>query len=198
MRVIAGRLKGRRLQAPSGARVRPTSDALRETLFNVLGPLDGMRVLDAFAGTGALGIEAYSRGADEITFVEHDPAALRVLRDNVEHCGVTEACAIIRGDFMSARVDATRFDGARREATRFDSARREATRFDLVLLDPPYNMANTVDVLTRAAALVAPGGRLVFEHSRRTDSPAAVPGAARYRTITAGDSALSLYASPSA
>jgi 16S rRNA (guanine(966)-N(2))-methyltransferase RsmD len=174
MRVIAGRLKGRRLQAPWGARVRPTSDSLRETLFNVLGPLDELRVLDAFAGTGALGIEAYSRGAVSITFIEHDPAALQVLRENVAHCGVEEACAIIRGDFMSARVD--------------------AARFDLVLLDPPYNMANTVDVLTRAAALVAPGGRLVLEHSRRTEAPVSLPGAARYRTITAGDSALSLYA----
>lgn len=174
MRVIAGRLKGRRLQAPPGARVRPTSDALRETLFNVLGPLDDCRVLDAFAGTGALGIEAWSRSAASITFIEHDPAALRVLRENVARCGVEDACAIIRGDFMSVPLD--------------------AARFDLVLLDPPYNMANTVDVLTRAAALVAAGGRLVFEHSRRTDTPAALPGAARYRTITAGDSALSLYA----
>ncbi|HEX5070370.1 MAG TPA: RsmD family RNA methyltransferase, partial [Vicinamibacterales bacterium] len=166
MRVIAGRLKGRRLQAPAGARVRPTSGSLRETLFNVLGPLDEMRVLDAFAGTGALGIEAYSRGAASITFIEQDPKALHVLRENVSHCGVEDACVIIRGDFMGARVD--------------------ASRFDLVLLDPPYTMANILDVLTRAAALVAPGGRLVFEHSRRTGAPASVPGAARYRTITAG------------
>jgi len=174
MRIIAGRLKGRRLKAPAGSSVRPTSDSLRETLFNVLGPLDGLGVLDGFAGTGALGLEAYSRGASSIAFIEHDAAALRVLRENVAHCGVEDACAIIRGDFMNARVD--------------------AQRFDLVLLDPPYTMANIPDVLTRAAALLAPAGRLVFEHSRRTAAPDAIPGAARYRTITAGDSALSLYA----
>jgi 16S rRNA (guanine966-N2)-methyltransferase len=174
MRIIAGRLKGRRLQAPAGLRVRPTSDALRETLFNVLGPLDGLHVLDGFAGTGALGLEAYSRGAAAITFIEHDPGTLRVLKANVDHCGVADACAIIRGDFMSARVD--------------------PRRFDLVLLDPPYSMENVEGVLSRAAALVAPGGRLVFEHSKRTPAPASLPGAAQYRTITAGDSALSLYA----
>jgi 16S rRNA (guanine(966)-N(2))-methyltransferase RsmD len=177
MRIIAGRLKGRRLKAPAGTSVRPTSDSLRETLFNVLGPLDGLGVLDAFAGTGALGLEAYSRGASSIAFIEHDTAALRVLHENVAHCGVEDACAIIRGDFMHVRVD--------------------AQRFDLVLLDPPYTMANIPDVLTRAVALLAPTGRLVFEHSRRAGAPDVIPGAARYRTITAGDSALSLYA-PSA
>lgn len=176
MRIIAGRLKGRRLKAPAGTRVRPTSDSLRETLFNVLGPTDGARVLDAFAGTGALGLEAYSRGASAVVFVEHDSAALRVLRENVAHCGVEDACVIIRDDFMRARVD--------------------AQPFDLVLLDPPYTMANIPDVLTRAAALLAPAGRLVFEHSRRVAPPDVVQGAARYRTITAGDSALSLYAQP--
>ena len=176
MRIIAGRLKGRRLKAPPGTRVRPTSDSLRETLFNVLGSIDGAGVLDAFAGTGALGLEAYSRGASSIVFVEHDDGALRVLRENIAHCGIEDACAIIRGDFMIVRVD--------------------APRFDLVLLDPPYTMANIPHVLIRAAALLAPAGRLVFEHSRRVAAPDSIPGAARYRTITAGDSALSLYAPP--
>ena len=80
MRIIAGTLKGRRLTAPPGARVRPTSDSLRETLFNVLGTaIEGARVLDPFAGTGALGLEAISRGARHVTFVERDPTALRAL-----------------------------------------------------------------------------------------------------------------------
>src|SRR5436190_24343560 len=101
MRIIAGQLKGRRLVAPSGASVRPTSDSLRETLFNVLGPtLDGLRVLDGFAGTGALGIEALSRGAAHATFVERDRRALEALDKNIHALGVTDACVIIRYDFV--------------------------------------------------------------------------------------------------
>src|SRR5262245_15844050 len=101
MRIIAGALKGRRLASVPGDQVRPTSDSLRETLFNVLGPtLEGARVLDAFAGTGALGLEAHSRGAAFVTFVEQDPRAVKVITANVAHCGVAEACVIIRGDFL--------------------------------------------------------------------------------------------------
>jgi 16S rRNA (guanine966-N2)-methyltransferase len=83
VRVIAGRFGGRRLSAPRGARTRPTADRVREALFSVLGDLEGARVLDLFAGSGALGIEALSRGAAEATFVDTAPAALRMLRDNL-------------------------------------------------------------------------------------------------------------------
>src|SRR5262245_12521853 len=131
MRIIAGSLKGRRLTAVKGPDVRPTSDSLRETLFNVLGPtLDGARVLDAFAGTGALGLEAKSRGAAAVTFVEREPAALRVIAANVAHCGVENACAIIRADFLGRQTV-------------------PLSGFDLVLLDPPYAVAALEDVLRR-------------------------------------------------
>src|SRR5436189_1033348 len=134
MRIIAGRLKGRRLTAPAGSDVRPTSDRLRETLFNVLrDSVEGARVLDAFAGTGALGLEAWSRGAVSIVFVEHDARALRALDTNIEHCGAGEACAIIRRDFRTAPISGP---------------------FDLVLLDPPYRIADLDAVTTRAASLV--------------------------------------------
>lgn len=177
MRIIAGRLKGRRLAAPKGLDVRPTSDRLRETLFNVLGgSVKGARVLDGFAGTGALGIEAWSRGADAIVFVERAPRALRALEANIGACGLTDACAIIRGDFLTARV---------------------TEPFDLVLLDPPYGIDDLHPVLDRAASLVAPTGQIVLEHSRRRASPERAGGVLRYRVLTAGDSALSLYA-PSA
>ena len=174
MRIIAGRLKGRRLVAPDGLDVRPTSGSLRETLFNVLGDtLANARVLDAFAGTGALGLEAWSRGADSIVFVEEQPRVIRVLEKNVEHCGVKDACAIIRGDFRKARV-------------------AEAS-FDLVLLDPPYRITDLDAVTVRAAEFVKPGGQLVLEHGRRHASPEHAGRLMRYRVLVAGDRALSFY-----
>ena len=92
MRVIAGSLKGRRLKAPAWEGLRPTSDTLRETLFNVLAPrVGGARVLDGFAGTGALGIEALSRGAAHATFIERDRRAQALIAENLAHCGIAEA-----------------------------------------------------------------------------------------------------------
>jgi 16S rRNA (guanine(966)-N(2))-methyltransferase RsmD len=178
MRIVAGTLKGRRLEGPSWDGLRPTSDALRETLFNVLGPsVSGATVMDAFAGTGAVGIEALSRGAVRVTFVESDPRAITLLQRNIAHAGVENACAIIRDDFMTPR-----------------SQRREVpARYDLVFLDPPYDIPNIERVLAAAAARAEPGGRVVFEHSRRRALPDAAPGAARYRLLEAGDSALSFY-----
>jgi 16S rRNA (guanine(966)-N(2))-methyltransferase RsmD len=174
VRIIAGRVKGRKLLAPTGLDVRPTSDRLRETLFNVLGPtVDGARVLDAFAGTGALGLEAWSRGAGAVVFVERAPRALQALAKNIDACGAAEACAIIRGDFLAVRV---------------------APPFDLVLLEPPYDIEDLPAVMDRAAGLVAPAGRIVLEHSRRRASPERAGGVLRYRVLIAGDSALSLYA----
>lgn len=174
MRIIAGTLKGRRLTAPRGQRVRPTSDRLRETLFNVLTPdVGGASVLDAFAGTGAIGIEAASRGASRVTFLERDPAAVRALSANLDACGLREACAIIRDDFLTTRV-------------------RDA-RFDLVLIDPPYDVPSLEEVVSRGDAWLADGGRLVLEHSSRRISPETAGSLRRYRVLKAGDSALSFY-----
>ena len=175
MRIIAGRLKGRRLEGPPpGPGVRPTSDGLRETLFNVLGGLERARVLDAFAGTGAVGLEALSRGAGPVTFVERDRRALGVLEANIRHCGVESACVIIRDDFSRAT-----------------SLERGA--FDLVFLDPPYEDGDLEATVRQAAPLVAPGGRLVVEHSRRRASPERAGALVRSRVLVAGDSALSFY-----
>src|SRR5712672_3379608 len=97
MRVIAGTLKGRRLKAPTWDGLRPTSDKLRETLFNILAPrIAGARLLDGYAGTGAVGIEAISRGAASVVFVEHDRQAEALIAENLAHCGVTGGYAIIR------------------------------------------------------------------------------------------------------
>ena len=174
MRIIAGRLKGRRLVAPKGSQVRPTSDSLRETLFNVLGPtLDGMTVLDGFAGTGALGIEALSRGAARVTFVESDRRVIDTLERNIRALDVEDACAIIRDDFVSGRW--------------------ASGTFDLVLLDPPYDIRDLEAVTLAGGSAVGPGGQLVLEHSRRRASPESAGTLRRTRVLTAGDSALSFY-----
>lgn len=179
MRIIAGKLKGRRIAAPAGRDVRPTSDRLRETLFNVLADsVSGARVLDAFAGTGALGIEALSRGAGTATFMERDAGAARTLEANLRACGVFEACAIIRDDFLSAHM--------------------ACAPYDLVLLDPPYDIAPLQEVVARGVALAAESGRVVLEHSRRRVSPETAGSFRRYRILTAGDSALSFYQRPRA
>src|SRR5512147_1594489 len=121
MRIIAGSLKGRRLAAPKWEGLRPTSDKLRETLFNILAPrIEGAVVLDGYAGTGAVGIEALSRGAAHVTFVERDARAAALIDTNLKRCGVTDRYAIIRA----------RFAGTERTPA--------GGRFDLVFLDPPY------------------------------------------------------------
>ena len=148
MRVVAGEFKGRRLHAPRGAATRPTADRVREALFSMLGDVAGARVLDLYAGSGALGIEALSRGAGSAVFVERDRRALAALRGNLEAVGV-------EADVRS--LDALRF-----------VARGEGT-FDLVFCDPPY------DVAPRVAAPLAEGlpamldedARIVTESDKR-------------------------------
>ena len=176
MRVIAGSLKGRRLSAPTWDGLRPTSDKLRETLFNVLAArVDGARVLDGFAGTGAVGIEALSRGAAHVTFVESDVRAIRLIQRNLERCGVENRYAIIRAGFADA------------------AARASAGSFDLVFLDPPYRAADMAGILGAAAPLVVPDGLVVLEHARRDGAPAAAASIVKTRDIFSGDSALTFY-----
>ena len=129
MRIIAGRAKGRRLIAPPGLHTRPTASRVREALFSVIMPrLAGAKVLDAFAGSGALGLEALSRGAKTATFIEEDAAALKVLRRNVENCRLIGA-KIIPGD-----------------ALRF--LRQAGEPYDIIFLDPPYRSAILAQALT--------------------------------------------------
>jgi 16S rRNA (guanine(966)-N(2))-methyltransferase RsmD len=175
MRIIAGDLKGRRLETPDWPGLRPTSDRLRETLFNVLAPrIRGARVLDGYAGTGAVGIEALSRGAAHVTFVERDPRAVRLIEDNLGRCGVKDRYAIIRAAFANA---VERLGGA----------------FDVVFLDPPYGQAELEAAITAASATVTSDGLLVVEHARR-DTPPAEAGRLRLtRRLKAGDSALAFY-----
>jgi 16S rRNA (guanine(966)-N(2))-methyltransferase RsmD len=172
VRVIAGTLRGRRLQSPKWSGLRPTSDKLRETLFNILGAsVGGARVLDGYAGTGAVGIEALSRGAREVTFVERDRRAADLIEENLARCGVSEGYVIIRAEF----------------------ARRTAPPgFDLIVLDPPYDEEPSA-ALETAGALAAPTGLVVLEHARRQAPPERAGLLARRRTVVSGDSALSFY-----
>jgi 16S rRNA (guanine(966)-N(2))-methyltransferase RsmD len=176
MRVIAGTLKSRRLETPDWEGLRPTSGKLRETLFNVLAArIDGARVLDGFAGTGAVGIEALSRGAVHVTFVESDARAVRLIQRNLDHCGVADRYAIIRARFADV------------------AGKASAGSFDLVFLDPPYRAEDIVGVLEAAAPLVAADGLVVLEHARRDVAPAVAASIVKTRDILSGDSALTLY-----
>ncbi|HET7698887.1 MAG TPA: 16S rRNA (guanine(966)-N(2))-methyltransferase RsmD [Vicinamibacterales bacterium] len=178
MRVVAGRYRGRLLKSPAWDGLRPTSDRLRETLFNILGPsLPGARVLDGYAGTGAIGIEALSRGAASVTFVERDPRAVKLIAANLEALGIGAAGkpVIIRAGLADA---VTRLDGQ---------------VFDLIILDPPYAHGAAREALDGAAALAAAHTRVVVEHAARHAPPDAHAGLRRTRTVTAGDSALSFY-----
>jgi 16S rRNA (guanine966-N2)-methyltransferase len=177
MRIIAGTHKGRTLKAPKWDGLRPTSDKLRETLFNILAPrVDGARVLDVFAGTGAVALEALSRGAAAATCVEGDRRAVKLIEENSARCGEQNRCIIIR-----------------------DTVERALQRplpggpFDIIVLDPPYDYAALETAVTGAAGQRAADGIVVLEHASRVTPPAPA-GLALTRTVKSGDSALTFYA----
>ncbi len=176
MRIIAGTLKGRRLDAPVWDGLRPTSDKLRETLFNVLAPgIAGAALLDGYAGTGAVGIEALSRGAAHVTFVERDPRAAALIETNLKRCGVEDRHAIIRA----------RFAGTERPPA--------GGAFDVVFLDPPYGAAELAGAIAAAESLVTDRTLLVVEHAKRDVPPDSHGTLVRTRVLASGDSALAFY-----
>jgi len=180
MRVIAGSLSGRRLTAPKGrARTRPTSDRVREALFAMLGDVEGASVLDLFAGTGTLGIEALSRGAASALFVERDSAALQALRANLSALGLA---------VPSAEVHA----GEALVALR--AAQRRGETYDLVFVDPPYAQARELQasLSARLPAVLEPAARVVVESDRR--SPLALAGTLESLTERRyGDTLITIY-----
>jgi 16S rRNA (guanine(966)-N(2))-methyltransferase RsmD len=178
LRVIGGERRGYRLRAPAGPRLRPTSDRVREALFDILsGRVEGARFLDLYAGSGAVGIESLSRGALECVLVESDRLAVRAIRRNLEVCGYVSRARVIRALLPEAL------------------GRLEAPRsFDLVFVDPPYGDAGAGAVLERLARgdLLAPGAEVVLEHDRR--DPAPDPRAlTKFRSVRHGDTVLSFY-----
>jgi 16S rRNA (guanine966-N2)-methyltransferase len=189
MRIIAGTLKGRRLEAPTWPGLRPTSDKLRETLFNVLqGRLPEARFLDGYAGTGAVGIEALSRGAAHVTFVEQDARARGLIAENLARCGL-----LMTGIRGAGRSRVGQGDGYTIErGSAEDVLSRLEPVYDVVFLDPPYDEPDLATVVTLGVGLLGAGGICVLEHSARRAAPEAA-GAPPTRRLASGDSALAFY-----
>jgi len=187
MRIIAGTYRSRVLEAPAGMSTRPTSDRLRETLFNVLAPrIEGCGFLDLYAGSGAVGIEAISRGAAHVTFVERAPAALKVLRGNLARLGIDAGFHVDAGSvkaFLSPRLKAI--------------PKRE--RYKVVFVDPPYDAAQeyaaTLGQLGQAhAGILAEGAVVIAEHRRKEALEERYGILRRTRLLEQGDGALSFFA----
>jgi 16S rRNA (guanine966-N2)-methyltransferase len=163
LRIVAGELKGRRLASPPrrSAAVRPTSDRVREAVFSILGDVEGTRVLDLYCGTGALGIEAVSRGASEATLVDTDAG---LARRNVRELGVGDRCEVVRADARAY-------------------LRRTRPVFDLIFCDPPYKLADRLegDLDLLIPKRLAPGGRLIVEGAVRRPLQLSLPVATERR-----------------
>jgi 16S rRNA (guanine966-N2)-methyltransferase len=179
MRIVAGTHRGRRISAPPGRATRPTPDRVREALFAILGPLEGADVLDLFAGSGALGLEALSRGAATATFVDRAPRAVAAIRANAESLGLADRARVVGRDWRAALA-------AERAAGR---------RFGLCLCDPPYSLVARVGAGIGAALapVMMPGGTVVIEHP--SAGPAPEPKGLRIASRidrTYGDTAVSV------
>ena len=196
MRVIAGTLRSRRLLAPAGSATRPTSDRLRETLFNVLAPrIAGARFADLYAGTGAVGIEAISRGAAHVLFTERAPEPLATLRANLRTLGLTSGFSVPGFSVPGFSISERSVGGTLGRLL----AAPAPQPFDLVFLDPPYEAANeyqdtlaTLGSIT-AASLLSADPLVVAEHATRTSLATRYGRLTLSRTLRQGDATLSFY-----
>jgi 16S rRNA (guanine(966)-N(2))-methyltransferase RsmD len=198
MRIIAGMYGSRRLEGPTGLSTRPTSDRLRETLFNVLAPRikgvggGGAGFLDLYAGSGAVGLEALSRGAARVTFVERSPAALKVLRRNLERLGI-ESGFVVSAESVAAFLRST----ARASPRPIPNEVAKPGRYEVVYLDPPYDAAQeyaaTLGALGETPGILAPGALVIAEHRRKQNLEDRYGNLKRTRLLEQGDAALSFY-----
>lgn len=180
-RIIAGRNKGRVLKAPKGLDVRPTGARVKQTLFDILAPrMEGCRFLDAFAGSGGIGLEALSRGASRVVMIDASGAAVAAIRENLESLG---------GE--AARAQVFRQDARIGLAALGDSG----VRFHVVFIDPPYDSGLYEPVLEQVSdmRLLEPEGVAVAEHFHKTPLPERIGGLFRYRQVRIGDHLLSFY-----
>lgn len=181
MRVISGLYKGRRLRGPRGLDLRPTGDRLKETVFNILGPgLQDSVFVDAFSGTGSIGIEALSRGAHEVVFIESAREGISLIRQNLELCGITAGFRLVSQDIFPA----------------LRSLGREGFSADLVYLDPPYDWGPYKDLIETLVmvSIVGPSSRVILEHHRKMNVPETGTGYHLTRRVRQGDNCLSFYA----
>lgn len=175
LRVTGGSARGVPLAEPRGHRLRPTAGLVREALFNVLGNrTSSARVLDLYAGTGAVGVEALSRGAAHTTFVESNAAACRAILDSLSRTGFAQSAQVLRGSLPGSLAAA---DGP----------------FDVIFLDPPYDDTTAPELLVRLVPLLAPGGIVVYEHASRYNPPGHPTGLMLVDRRVYGDSALAFY-----
>jgi len=180
MRVIAGQAKGRPLKSVPGDTTRPTTDKVKEALFSMIGPyFDGERVLDLFAGTGGLGIEALSRGAGSAVFVDANARSVEVVRRNLETVGMSERAEVYRNDAVRA----------------IKALGRKGAPFDLIFLDPPYAMEAADRLLGELAerGLAADGAVAVLEHAASRTYPERFSGYGLIKRAVYGEAALSIY-----
>jgi 16S rRNA (guanine(966)-N(2))-methyltransferase RsmD len=183
MRVIAGLFRSRRLKANPPAGIRPTSDKLRETLFNILGPIvEGATFMDGFAGMGGIGIEAISRGAAFVFFVDQSRKACAIIRENLDSLGVTTGFRVMEMDFAKSLIILS----------------KDQVQFDIAFLDPPYERQDLYLESLEAFAnggLLRSDGILIIEHSKRVEMPEAAGPLRKYRSLAQGDSVLAFYRS---
>jgi 16S rRNA (guanine966-N2)-methyltransferase len=185
MRVIAGKYRSRILKSLKGLALRPTSDRLRETLFNILGPgVVGSRFVDVFAGTGAVGIEALSRSAAEVIFIENHPPAAKLIRSNLDSLKIISGATILGFDALR---------GLEMLASRHKSS---TPPVDYVFLDPPYaaavDYARTLEFLG-SATFLAPDAFVIFEHHHKFQLPEQFGALRRTRVLKQGDATLTFF-----
>lgn len=181
MRVISGVCKGRPLKAVQGMTTRPTTDKVKESLFNIIGPFfDGGNVLDLFSGSGSLGLEALSRGMEKGVFVEKDPKALQVIKANIQACRMEEESEVLRSDALRS----IKMLGGR------------GVRFDLIMMDPPYKIANAIpSILSEIEEnkLLAEDGLIICEHGKELELPEQIGSFVKYRHEKYGITAISFF-----
>lgn len=183
MRVIAGKYRSRNLQSLPGNETRPTYDRLKETLFNVLqsaGAIEGAAFLDLYAGTGSVGIEALSRGAERVVFVESNRKASNLIRANLASLDINEGVSVLQDEAASA----------------LPILMKSEEQFDVVFLDPPYALAGEYGRSLRllgSGSLLKPDGVVIAEHDKRFEPGEDHAPLKRYRRLEQGDSALSFY-----
>lgn len=159
LQVLTGVKKGRKLKVPKGRAIRPTTSRIKKSIFDTLGDLQALRVLDIFAGSGGLGIESLSRGASHVTFIEKDPAVFKLLRDNISSCGFLDKADMICDDYERA----TKKLG------------NEGSKFDIVFIDPPYSLyakREVLDFVNLVTNCVDCGSIIIIEHERNLTAEA--------------------------
>jgi len=179
LRVIAGQCKGRKLKVPVGPDIRPITDQIKEALFNTIGPyLEGQAFLDLFAGSGAVGIEALSRMAENAVFVEYNPQAVKIIKDNLDSCQLASRATVIRGDVFVV----------------VDQFIRKQRKFDIVYIDPPFRQDSYYSkIMDSAASLLGKDGIVIIRSPKSLEMPITIGGLNRYRCKSYGDSVLNYY-----